>query len=36
MEKFMFIFQGGQPERMSPEHMQAHMGIWMAWIEKLK
>jgi hypothetical protein len=35
MEKFMFIFQGGQPERMSPEHMQAHMGKWMAWIEKL-
>jgi len=35
MEKFMFIFQGGQPERMSPEHMQTHMGKWMAWIEKL-
>jgi hypothetical protein len=35
MEKFMFIFQGGQPERMSPEHMQAHMSKWMAWIDKL-
>jgi hypothetical protein len=35
MEKFMFIFQGGEPERMSPEHMQTHMGKWMAWIEKL-
>lgn len=35
MEKFMFIFQGGQPQRMSPEHMQANMGKWMAWIEKL-
>lgn len=31
----MFIFQGGQPDRMSPEHMQAHMGKWMAWIDKL-
>ena len=31
----MFIFQGGQPQRMSPEHMQAHMGKWMAWIDKL-
>jgi hypothetical protein len=36
MEKFMFIFQGGQRmNNQSPEEMQDHMGKWMAWIEKL-
>jgi hypothetical protein len=35
MEKFMFIFHGGQMNGTSPEQMQEHMGKWMAWIEKL-
>jgi hypothetical protein len=37
MEKFMFIFQGGMSSdtKQSPEDMQAHMGKWMAWIDKL-
>jgi hypothetical protein len=35
MEKFMLIFQGEVPGKMSPEDMQANMGKWMAWIEKL-
>ena len=35
MEKFMFIFEGIQPGNLSPEHMQEHMGKWMAWIEQL-
>lgn len=37
MEKFMFIFHGGQmPEdQQSPEALQAAMGKWFAWIEKL-
>jgi len=35
MEKFMLIFHGGQMEGASPEQMQAHMGKWMAWIDKL-
>jgi hypothetical protein len=37
MEKFMFIFQGGMPSnnQQSPEQMQAHMGKWMTWIDKL-
>ncbi|HEV8286225.1 MAG TPA: YciI family protein [Chitinophagaceae bacterium] len=36
MEKFMLIFQGSMPsEDSSPEFMQAQMGKWMAWIEKL-
>jgi len=35
MEKFMFIFQGGEMNGASPEQMQANMGKWMAWIEKL-
>ena len=35
MEKFMLIFQGGRESELSPEEMQAHMGKWFAWIEKL-
>jgi hypothetical protein len=35
MEKFMLIFQGTMPPNQSPEQMQAHMGKWMAWIDKL-
>ena len=35
MEKFMLIFHGGQIDNMSPEEMQAQMGKWFAWIEKL-
>jgi hypothetical protein len=35
MEKFMLIFHGGPPVGASPEQMQAHMGKWMAWIDKL-
>lgn len=35
MEKFMLIFHGGQMDGASPEQMQAHMGKWMAWIDKL-
>jgi len=35
MEKFMLIFQGGEMGNQSPEFMQAQMGKWMAWIEKL-
>jgi hypothetical protein len=36
MEKFMLIFQGGMnPQKNSPEEMQANMGKWFAWIEQL-
>jgi len=35
MEKFMLIFHGGQDNNMSPGQMQAHMGKWMAWIDRL-
>ncbi len=35
MEKFMFIFHGGVASNASPEQMQANMGKWMAWIDKL-
>lgn len=31
----MLIFHGGEKNGASPEQMQAHMGKWMAWIEKL-
>lgn len=35
MEKFMLIFHGGMSPDESPELMQAQMGKWMAWVEKL-
>jgi hypothetical protein len=35
MEKFMFIFHGANSNDLSPEVLQAQMGKWMAWIEKL-
>jgi hypothetical protein len=36
MEKYMFIFIGGDPSHLSPEAQQAHMQKWFAWVEKLK
>jgi hypothetical protein len=36
MEKYMFIFFGGDPSHLSPEAQQAHMGKWFAWVEKLR
>lgn len=35
MEKFMLIFQGGQLNHLSPEELQAQLGKWMAWIDRL-
>ncbi len=35
MEKFMLIFHGGIKSESSPEELQANMGKWMAWINKL-
>jgi hypothetical protein len=35
MEKFMLIFHGGIKQDASPAELQANMGQWMAWIEKL-
>ena len=39
MEKFMFIFQLGNTDetrQRSPETIQAQMGKWWAWVEKLR
>jgi hypothetical protein len=37
MEKFMLIFHGGNaPKDISPEEMQASMGKWFTWIERLR
>lgn len=37
MEKFMLIFHSdlSKEQQLSPEEMQAVMGRWMAWIDKL-
>lgn len=36
MEKYMFIFIGGDPSHLSPEAQQAHMQKWFKWVEKLR
>lgn len=36
MERFMLIFHGGQMDGASPEELQAHMGKWFAWVDKLR
>jgi hypothetical protein len=38
MEQFMLIFHGASDPTAFPsaEAMQAHMGKWIAWVEKLK
>jgi hypothetical protein len=35
MEKFMFIFIGGDASHLSADAQQAHMQKWFAWVEKL-
>ena len=36
MEKFMFIFFGGDTSSLSPDAQQAHMQKWFEWIQKLE
>lgn len=36
MEKYMFIFIGGDPSHLSPDAQQAHMQKWFTWVEKLR
>jgi hypothetical protein len=36
MEKYMFIFFGGDVSHLSPEAQQAHMEKWFAWVTKLR
>jgi len=35
MEKYMFIFIGGDASHLSPEAQQAHLQKWFEWIEEL-
>ena len=35
MEKYMFLFRGGDVSKLSPQQQEAQMGKWMAWVEKL-
>jgi hypothetical protein len=35
MEKYMFLFRGGDISKFSPEQQQAHMQKWFAWVDKL-
>jgi hypothetical protein len=35
MEKYMFLFRGGDVSKLSPQQQEANMGKWMAWIDKL-
>lgn len=35
MEKYMFLFRGGDVSHLSPQQQEAHMGKWLAWVDKL-
>jgi hypothetical protein len=35
MEKYMFLFRGGDISQFSPEEQQSHMEKWFAWVDKL-
>jgi hypothetical protein len=35
MEKYMYIFLGGDPSHLSPDAQQAHMQKWFDWVQKL-
>ena len=35
MEKFMFLFVGGDASHLSHEALEAHMQKWFQWVEKL-
>src|SRR5690242_17905057 len=35
MADFIYLFRGAEPQQSSPEHMQAHMQKWRAWIDEL-
>jgi len=36
MEKYMFIFIGGDVSHLSPEAQQAQMQKWFEWVQKLQ
>lgn len=36
MEKYMFIFIGGDMSNLSPEAQQAQMQKWFEWVQKLQ
>lgn len=35
MEKYMLLFRGGDVSKLSPDQQQAHMGKWLAWVDRL-
>jgi hypothetical protein len=35
MEKYIFLFRGGDVSNLSPQQQEAQMGKWMAWVDKL-
>ncbi|HWB25227.1 MAG TPA: YciI family protein [Chitinophagaceae bacterium] len=36
MDKFMFIYRGGDFTKLPPEEAQANMQQWFAWMDELK
>src|SRR5688572_3323140 len=36
MEKYMYLFRGGDVSKLSPQQQEAQMGKWLAWVEKLR
>jgi hypothetical protein len=35
MEKYIFLFRGGDVSNLSHQQQEAHMGKWLAWVDKL-
>ena len=35
MEKYMFLFRGGDVSKLSPQLQEAQMQKWLAWVDKL-
>ena len=36
MEKYMFLFRGGDPSQLSPQEQEEQMQKWLAWADKLQ
>jgi hypothetical protein len=36
MEKYMFLFRGGDVSKLSPKDQEAQMQKWLTWVEKLR
>jgi hypothetical protein len=36
MEKYMFLFHGGDVSHLPPQQQEAHMQKWLGWVDRLR